>query len=100
MTVSQSMNRYFFINSGVVVVPGRDVVSRWDGDALPPGPVPAAVRVPGEDALPATVAIATAVGQRQALDLHRRANIQVPLRKKDSQPVLLSLGLKIAQTEI
>lgn len=65
-----------------LIIPSRDVVSRRDGDALPPGPVPAAVRIAGEDALPASVAIATAVSQRQSLDLHRRANIQMSLRRK------------------
>lgn len=62
-------------------VPGGDVVSGGDGDAPPPGPVPATVRVSGEDALPASVAIATTVGQRQLLHLHRRADIQMSLRK-------------------
>ncbi len=65
-----------------VIIPSGDVVSRWDGNALPLGLVPAAVRIPREDALPACVAIATAVSQRQPLDLHRCANIQVSLRNK------------------
>lgn len=64
------------------VLPGGDVVSGGDGDAPPSGPVPAAVRVSGEDALPARVAIATTVSQRQLLDLHRRADKQVSLRKR------------------
>ena len=64
------------------IIPSRDVVSGRDGDALPPGPVPAAVRIPGKDALPASVAIATAVSQRQPLDLHRRTNIQMSLRRR------------------
>ena len=64
------------------IIPSRDVVSGRDGDALPPGPVPTTVRIPGKDALPASVAIATAVSQRQPLDLHRRTNIQMSLRRR------------------
>ena len=65
-----------------LIIPGRGVVSRRDGDALPPGLVPAAVRIPGKDALPACVAIATAVSQLQSLDLHRRADVQMSLRRR------------------
>lgn len=64
------------------IIPGGDVVSRRDGDALPPGPVPAAVRVPGQDALPARVAVSAAVSQRQSLHLHGCSHIQVSLRRK------------------
>lgn len=64
------------------VIPGGDVVSGGDGDAPPPGPVPTTVWVSGEDALPASVAIATTVSQRQLLDLHGRADVQVSLRTR------------------
>lgn len=64
-----------------LILPGGDVVSGRDGDAPPRRSVPAAVRIPGEDALPAGVAVAAAVGQRQPLDLHGCANIQVPLEE-------------------
>lgn len=63
-------------------LPGGDIVSGRDGDALPPGSVPGAVRVPGQDALPARVAIATAVGERQPLDLHRCPHVEVSLEEE------------------
>lgn len=71
--------RWFLQGQTSSVIPGGDVVSGGDGDAPPPGPVPTTVRVSGEDALPASVAIATTVSQRQLLDLHGRADVQVSL---------------------
>lgn len=76
------------------LVPGGDVVSRGDGDAPPPGLVPAAVRVPGEDALAASVAIATTIGQRQLLDLHRRADVQVSLGEDAISFTVTTVGEK------
>lgn len=72
--------RWFLRGQKSSVIPGGDVVSGGDGDAPPPGPVPTTVWVSGEDALPASVAIATTVSQRQLLDLHGRADVQVSLR--------------------
>lgn len=80
--------KWFLQRQKSPVIPGGDVVTGGDGDAPPPGPVPTTVWVSGEDALPASVAVATTVRQRQLLDLHGRADVQVSLRTHGFRPYL------------
>ena len=78
-------HRYLNCNPGVTsshLIPSADVVSSWDGCAPPPGCVPTTIGIPRQNALPATVSIATAVSQWYALDLHCRAHIKVALGEK------------------
>lgn len=76
--------RWFQQGQKTSVIPCGNVVSGRDGDAPPSHPIPTTVWVSGEDALPASVAIATTVSQRQLLDLHGCADVQVSLRTHGS----------------